>query len=123
MNNKQAELLLNNLSTINAKGSVGFKIAYNIRKLNEELKEYLEAKTELFRKYGEEKDGNLVINTMGANYRSYSLDIAPLEDEKCDVKLKHFTEAELENSDLSTRDYLVLMELMENEDENIDDTR
>ena len=70
MKTSQAEQLLINLDSLTeCKGSIGFKIAYNIRKLSDELKEYVQFKQELFKKYGEEIEGNLVINKESENYR------------------------------------------------------
>ena len=65
----QAESLALVLNTmLNVKGIVGFKIARNLRMINEELKEYNEKKEELFRKYGEEKDNQLIIEKDSENY-------------------------------------------------------
>ena len=36
---------------MNVRGKVGFKLAYNKRKIDEELREYLRFKQELFQKY------------------------------------------------------------------------
>lgn len=111
----QANQLTEALSTmLQAKGIVGFKIAYNFRKLNEELIEYNQIKQDLFRKYGEEANGQLVINKMSENYSKFIEDIAPYENEEIEVSLKTVSEEELQQSDLTASQMLVLMEYMGN---------
>ena len=111
MKQSQAENLFNQLSSINVKGKVGYVIAYNLRKINDELREYFEFKQELFRKYGEEKNGQLIINKSSDNYLFFMKEISPLEDEEIDLNLKYLTEEDLEKcEDLNTSQYLFLME-------------
>ena len=48
----QANQLSESLSTMmSVRGKVGFKLAYNKRKIDEELREYLRFKQQLFQKY------------------------------------------------------------------------
>ena len=116
----QANQLSESLSTMmNVRGKVGFKLAYNKRKIDEELREYLKFKQELFQKYGEEKDGMLQIFKGSDGYQKYLEEIAPIEDEDIQFNFKYFTEEELEDTDLTAQQIYFLME---NFYENINDT-
>lgn len=97
-------------SMMNVRGKVGFKIAYNKRKIDEELREYLRFKQELFQKYGEEKDGMLQIFKGSDGYQKYLEEIAPIEDEDIKIDFKLFSEDELENADLTANQIYFLME-------------
>lgn len=113
----QANQLSESLSTMmNVRGKVGFKIAYNKRKIDEELREYLRFKQELFQKYGEEKDGVLQIFKGSDGYQKYLEEIAPIEDEDIQFDFKLFTEDELGSSDLTANQiYFLLENFMEEE--------
>ena len=107
----QANQLSESLSTMmNVRGKVGFKIAYNKRKIDEELREYLNFKQELFQKYGEEKDGLLQIFKGSDGYQKYLEEIAPIEDEDIKIDFRLFTEDELESSDLTANQIYFLLE-------------
>ena len=107
----QANQLSESLSTMmNVRGKVGFKIAYNKRKIDEELREYLRFKQELFQKYGEEKDGMLQIFKGSDGYQKYLEEIAPIEDEDIKIDFKYFIEEELENADLTANQIYFLLE-------------
>lgn len=111
---KQAENLALNLSTLlETKGVVGFKIAYNLRKINDELKEYYQFKSELFKKYGEEKDGQLMINKESENFPSFLKELKPLEEQEIDLALKKINEAELIESGLSASQMASIWEIAE----------
>ena len=97
-------------SMMNVRGKVGFKLAYNKRKIDEELREYLRFKQELFQKYGEEKDGVLQIFKGSDVYQKYLEEIAPIEDEDVKIDFRLFTEDELESSDLTAQQIYFLME-------------
>ena len=113
----QAELLAESLKTmLDTKGIVGYKIAYNLRKINEELKEYYVAKTEIFRKYGTEKDGIICVEKGSDNYPLFLKEIAPLNDEECEINFKTFTEEELVNSGLNANQMMFLMSNFEGEE-------
>ena len=103
-------------SMMNVRGKVGFKLAYNKRKIDEELREYLKIKQELFQKYGEEKDGMLQIFKGSDGYQKYLEEIAPIEDEDIKIDFRLFTEDELESSDLTANQiYFLLENFMEEE--------
>ena len=107
----QAESLAIELSSmLNAKGIVGYKIARNLRMINDELKEYHQIKADLFRKYGREADGQLVIDKGSDGYPLYLQEIAPIESEEISFNFRAFTDEELEQSDLTGRQMMFLME-------------
>ena len=102
MNYKQAENLALSLSTmLDTKGVVGLKIARNLRMINDELKEYYEFKQELFKKYGEEKDGNLVISKDSENFPLFLKEVLPFETQEVEFNFRKITESELAESGLT----------------------
>ena len=108
---KQADSMAFVLNTmLQIKGIVGYKIARNLRMINEELKEYNEVKQDLFRKYGTEKDGNLVIERGSENYSLFMQEIQPYEEQDVDFDFKKITDEELQNGDLTAEQVLILSE-------------
>lgn len=113
---KQAETLLESLSTmLECKGVVGYKVARNYRMIFEELKEYHQIKENLFRKYGEEKDGKLIINKFSDNFSKYLCEIEEIENQEVEFSFKLIDDNELEKSDLTSKQMLFLMENFSNE--------
>ena len=109
----QAESLALVLNTmLNVKGIVGFKIARNLRMINEELKEYNEKKEELFRKYGEEKDNQLIIEKDSENYPLFLEEMKPYEEQEVSFDFRMITEEELASSDLTAEQMYVLSDYM-----------
>ena len=109
----QAENLAIALNTLlDVKGSAGLKIARNLRMINDELKEFYEFKQELFKKYGEEKDGQLIIQKDSPSYPKF---IAELEkiDQEVDFNFRKITEDELIESGLTARQMSILWEMVE----------
>lgn len=108
---KQADNIANVLqSMLQTKGVVGYKIARNLRMINEELKEYNDLKTELFHKYGEVQGDSLIINKDSENYPLYLEEIKPYEEQEVEFNFRKFTEEELQNSDLTAQDMYFLSE-------------
>lgn len=113
MKTSQAENLLINLDSLTeCKGSIGFKIAYNIRKLSDELREYVQFKQELFKKYGEEIEGNLVINKESENFPLFIKELNELDTE-IEIPLMRFTEKDLIDSGLTAKQMAQIWELVE----------
>lgn len=108
---KQADniaLMLNTM--LQVKGIVGYKIARNLRMINEELKEYNQIKQELFQKYGEEKEGSLIIDKSSENYSLFTKEIEPYENQEVNFDFKLITDEELQNGDLTAEQVLILSE-------------
>ena len=122
MKQSEAKLLSISLKSMDEKGKVAVKIARNIRMIDDELKEYYQYEAELFKKYGEEKDGQLVIDKNSENYQSFLKEMQPLDNEEVSFNFRRFTDEELENSSLNVNQVLLLMEYMGVEDVNINDT-
>lgn len=113
MKYSQAESLALNLSTmLDTKGVVGFKIARNLRMINDELREYYEFKQELFKKYGEEKDGQLLINKESPNFSSFVSELKPLEDTEVTFDFRKITEEELIESGLSAKQMAMIWDMV-----------
>lgn len=107
----QADNIATLLSTmLQVKGIVGYKIARNLRMINDELKEYNEIKQNLFEKYGEERNGQLVIDKSSENYSLFMNEIKPYEEQEVNFDFKTITEEELQNGDLTAQQVLILSE-------------
>ena len=113
---KQAEIIKTVLETmLETKGIVGYKIARNLRMINEELIEYENVKRELFRKYGREENNQLIIDKDSENYPLFLAELKPYQEQEVDFDFRKITEEELENSDLTAQQMMFLMEYFEGE--------
>lgn len=113
MKQSQAELLSIALNSLmEEKGIVGLKLARNKRMIDDELKEYYEFKQELFKKYGEEKEGNLVISKDSENYPLFLKEIEPLDNQEVNFDFRKITEDELAQSNLSARQMSLIWDWM-----------
>lgn len=116
MNTQKAESLLINLEQLeNCKGSLGFKIAYNIRKLKEELREYFQFKEDIFRKYGNEVDGNLTISQESENFPLFIKELNELNTD-IDISLMKISQKELEESNLTAKEMAMIWEIYDGND-------
>lgn len=61
MTNIDAYTCLNTMATLKESGKLGFAIAKNMRKLSDELTEFIEKRKELFNTYGTETDSDVII--------------------------------------------------------------
>lgn len=59
--NVDAYTCLNIMSGLKESGKLGFAIAKNMRKLSDELVEFIEKRNSLLKLYGNEQDGNIVV--------------------------------------------------------------
>ena len=113
MKQSQAKLLSLSLNTMmEEKGVVGLKLMRNKRMIDDELKEYYEFEAELFRKYGEEKDGTLVISKDSENYQEFLKEIEPLNNQEVTFDFRKITEDELAHSNLTANQMAVIWEYM-----------
>lgn len=109
----QAEILAEQLRTMkDIKGVVGLSIARNLRMIDDELKEYYELKSELFKKYGEEQGGNLVINKMSDNYPLFLKEMAPAEEQDIEFNFRKVSEDDMIDSGLTSEQMYLLMDFM-----------
>lgn len=110
----QAENLAIALQTLNdVKGVVGFKIARNLRMINDELREYYQFKQELFKKYGEEQDGQLIINKESENFPLFMKELTPLMETEVSFDFRKITEEELIESGLTSGQMSLIWEMVE----------
>ena len=110
---QQADTLLNILTTmLQTKGIVGFKIARNYRMITEELKEYNDKKMELFKKFGREENGQIIIDKDSENYPLFLKEIEPYNEQEVQFNFRMITEEELANSELTAEQMLILSEYM-----------
>lgn len=113
MKYSQAELLALSLNELlDIKGSAGLKIARNLRMINDELREYYEFKQELFKKYGEEKDGQLTIKVNSPDYYSFVEELNKI-DHEVSFDFRKITEEELIESGMTARQMAVIWEMVE----------
>ena len=111
MKTSQAENLLIKLDSLTeCKGSIAFKIAYNIHKLSDELREYVQFKQELFKKYGTEIDGQLTISKDSEHIQDFLNELNKL-DVDIEIPLLKITEEELKESNLTAKEMAMIWEL------------
>lgn len=116
MKTSQAKLLSQALNTMmNEKGIVGLKLMRNKRMIDDELKEFYQLEAELFQKYGEEKDGDLVIQKDSENYEKFLKEVEPLYDNEVNFNFRKLTEDELAQSTLTASQMQILWEWMVND--------
>lgn len=114
MKQSQAELLSIALNSLmEEKGIVGLKLARNKRMIDDELKEYYEFKQELFKKYGEERDGQLMISKDSKNIDQFLAELKPLDEQEVDFDFRKITEDELAGSNLTARQMASIWEMVE----------
>lgn len=99
-------------SMMNTKGIVGYKIARNLRMINDELKEYYEFKQELFKKYGTADGDKIVIQKDSDGYPLYMSEIKPFEQQDVEFDFRMINEEELVDSDLTAQQMYILNEYM-----------
>ena len=105
----QALLLQQFLSTmLNQKGIVGYKIARNLRMINEELIEYNKQREELFKKYGTQEGDSLKIDKDSENYLLFMKEMKPFDDLEVEFNFLKITQDELMNSELTAEQMLIL---------------
>lgn len=99
-------------SLLETKGSCGLKIARNLRMIQDELKEYYQRKEELFKRYGEEKDGKIIVEKTSPNFEEFSKQLNEL-DLDVDFNFRKITEQELIDSGLSAKQMALIWEMVE----------
>lgn len=97
---------------LETKGSCGLKIARNLRMIQDELKEYYQRKEELFKKYGEEKDGQLIVDKSSPNFEEFMKQLNEL-DLDVEFPFRKITEQELIDSGLSAKQMAIIWEMVE----------
>ena len=108
----QAELIKSVFETmLDTKGIVGLKIARNLRMINEELLEYNEKKLEIFRKYGREENGQLIVDKDSEHYQDFINELKPYQDMEVSFDFKTFTDEELAESGLNANQMMFLLDL------------
>ena len=107
---EQLSIALNSL--MDEKGVVGLKIARNKRMIDDELREYYEFKQELFKKYGEERDGQLMISKDSENIDQFLAELKPLDEQEVDFDFRKITEDELAGSNLTARQMALIWDYM-----------
>lgn len=116
MTNLQAENLALNLQTmLDVKGITGFKIARNLRMIQDELREYVQFKEGLFRKYGEEKDGQLIVDKDSPNASEFMKELDKLNNQEVHFEFRKITEDELVESGLTAGQMALIWEYMVDE--------
>jgi len=98
-------------SMLETKGSCGLKIARNLRMIQDELKEYYQRKEELFKKYGEEKDGQIIVEKSSPHFEEFSKELNAL-DLDADFNFRKITEEELIESGLSAKQMSLIWDYM-----------
>lgn len=104
-------VILNSL--LKTQGMAGFKIARNLRMIDEELKEYYAKREELFARYGEEVNGQLVISRDSENYPLFMAEMQPYDEQDVEFDFRKITEEEIAGSGLTAEQMLLIWEMVE----------
>ena len=91
-----------------ATGKVGYAIYRNIALLETATKEFQKMRDDLIIKYGE----NNRISEDSPNFGKFITELTPLLEIECEVSFFMIDEDEMYNEALSSRDYLVLQDLI-----------
>lgn len=120
MTNLEAENLLFALNTmLDVKGICAFKIVRNKRMLEDELKDYFDFKEKIFRKYGEEVDGQLRVDKDSPKFAEFSAEFEELQKQNVDFNFRKITENELIDSGLTAKQMSMIWEWMVEENETV----
>lgn len=90
LTNKDAETYYNNLMSISDKitGKFAYIVSRNIRKLNTELKEYLDIKNDCIKKYGEEgEDGIYSLRADSPKFNDYLTEMSQYDNIDIEVDI------------------------------------
>lgn len=111
----QAESLALNISQIlkDSRGIVGYKLARNLRMINDELKEYYELKEKLLRKYGTANGDTLMLSKDSENYPLFMEEMGKIADQEVTFKFRKITEDEIADSGLSGDQIYLISDLLE----------
>lgn len=93
------------------KGAAAVKLAMNFKRINDELSGYRSEKTVIFKKYGEEKGDNLVVSKDSENYPLFLEEINEIDNIEINPDFQIIVPEELEKTDLSAQDILILMDV------------
>lgn len=115
MTNKQAyncyTFLKNNSK--NCKGKLGYAVARNIRKLGDELTEYIQQLNNLVIKYGKkDQNGSQYVSVNDPNYELILKEMKAFDELECNVEIMKVNQETLESSDLHADVMLGLMDFM-----------
>lgn len=111
----QAESLAVNISQIlkDSKGIVGYKLARNLRMINDELKEYYDLKEKLLRKYGTVDGDTLMLSKDSENYPLFMEEMGKIADQEVTFVFRKILEEEIAESGLSGDQIYLLTDLLE----------
>ena len=111
----QAESLAVNISQIlkDSKGIVGYKLARNLRMINDELKEYYDLKEKLLRKYGTVDGDALMLSKDSKNYPLFMEEMGKIAEQEVTFEFRKITEEEISDSGLSGEQIYLISDLLE----------
>ena len=91
------------------RGASAVKLAMNYKKINDELSGYREERIKIFRKYGEEVEDKLIVKE-GEKNRPFMDEMNEIGNIDINPDFQIITLKELEKTDLSSQDILILMD-------------
>lgn len=92
------------------KGLAGYAFARNSRKLSEDLVDYMNAKTKLFKEYGEEDGDQIRVNREDPRFPEFMEKLRELDEIELDVDLVEIRASDL--SELTGEEILVILNLL-----------
>ena len=111
LTNKEAEERYNGLMSIADKvtGKLAYCISRNIRKLNTELKEYLDVKNNCIEKYGElSEDGLYSLKLASSKYKEYLTEMKQYDNIEIEVDIMTIDAEQIYESTLNASEMLLI---------------
>lgn len=101
-----------------ATGKVAYALSYNIRKMQEELKEYLKIRDELIHKYSKElEDGQIGIDLKSKEYKDFTNDLDEYNNIVHEVNFIILNPEDLFDSELNADDMMRIEFMIGDQDE------
>lgn len=91
-------------------GKLGFYVAKNIRKMNEELTEYNNSRNELIRKYGKKNGENIVIEPNSESFFKFLEEMKTYDEIETEFETIKFSSSLLEESNLNAQEQMIMLD-------------
>ena len=91
-------------------GKLGFYVAKNIRKMNEELTAYNNSRNELIRKYGKQNGENIVIEPNSDSFYKFLEEMKTYDEIETEFETIKFSSSLLEESNLNAQEQMIMLD-------------
>lgn len=113
MSNEAMATMAEFMAKLDEKGKLGYVIAYNMRKLSEESKEYIDLRNKLLQEYGKQSDDGKSVTVDGENYKKFMDELGDIPQIEHEVNIMKVTPEELYSGTLTSSQMANLMWMVE----------